>query len=237
MAPKGRKAKKTSTKSSTSQKRSERRFSTNLTHMPLLAALVGIGGCFALGVGVFGLWILDEPLSYASYLVALGGLGLGLAMWFGQPAENAVAVGDAGVALENDREVKRIPWFELRSLRVNGNTMSIEGQEQSLSFSIRANADAASAILKEAAERVPDVLDVDAEVMKSLPAPDRLSASLSEVTDDQVSGARCANSDKLIALEADARFCKKCGQLYHREEVPELCKSCDEPLKDSVLTA
>lgn len=232
---KAAKTKKKSTK--VGQRRRERRFSTSSTFMPLWVGIVGALGSAVLGAGVFGLWILDPALSFASYLVAAGGFGLGVALWFGQPAESGVIVGDSGIGVEDGRETSRIPWFELRSLRVIGGYVVAEGPKQKLKFLLGANAHAAAWLLKEAAERVPSVVDVPKSIAETLPPLKDVKGYSQDVQDDQVTGLHCAASGKVITLEEDARFCPKCGQVFHKEGVPAKCTHCDTDLTGRTLRA
>lgn len=235
MAQAGPKRKKNNAKSKAG-KRQERRFPTSLAYMPAWVAGVGMLGCFALGCGVFGLWIIDPPLSFASWLVAAGGLGLGVALWFGQPPETAVSVGDSGIAVESGKDTARVQWHNLKALRVHSGQLIVEGSRQSLKFSVKANQAAVATALREAAERAPDALDVDKEIMKSLPEPGK-SGDLQDVEDDQVTGLRCASSKKLINVEEDARLCATCGQVFHKDGVPASCPSCEKSLTSHTLRA
>lgn len=196
-----------------------------------------MSGALILGAGVFGLWIVDPPMAWASYLVALGGLGLGVALWFGQPSESAVAVGDAGIAVEDGREVIRVPWYELKSLSIAGGSMIARGETTTARFSVGANPKAAAWGLKEAAERVPDVIDVNKDTADKLPEPTEDSGLLQDVEDAQVAGTHCASSDKLINLEEEARLCPRCGQIYHESSVPDQCVTCEAEIKGRTLHA
>lgn len=233
------KASKKRVKSLQSQdkKRKQRRFSTSSTFMPGWVALVGMASCLVLGSGVFGLWMADPAIYWASYLVTAGGVGLGIALWFGQPPEVAVAVGDAGVAVEGSRQTTRLNWYEVRAIRTRGGRLVVEGEQTTLKFLIGANLAASSFLLKEAAERVPDVLDIDPRASKSLPDPTTVRGLLEDVQDDQVAGARCAASETLIAMEEDARICPCCGQIYEKNHVPTKCVSCDTSLAENTLHA
>lgn len=219
------------------KKRKERRFSTSSTYMPTWVALLGMVGCFGLGAGVFGLWILDPPVTWSSYAVAAGGLALGLALWFGQPPEVAVAVGDAGVAIEGSHQTQRLNWYEMRAVRAQGGRLLIEGDNTALKFSIGANLGAAALLLKEAAERIPDVLDVDPQVSKALPDPQTVRGLLQDIEDDQVAGTPCAASGTVIKLEEDARVCPCCGQIYEKAHLPSSCVSCENQLGENALRA
>lgn len=200
-------------------------------------ALVGMAGSLLLGAGVFGLWILENPVSYASYLVAVGGLGLGVSLWFGQPEESGVAVGDAGIALEDGRQGVRLRWYQIRSIRIEKGVFVATGESKSLRFGIGANQRAAAWALKEAAERVPDVVDVPAGISGQLPRPDASAGLDGPVENDQLTGSHCAATKQLITLEEDARICGICGQIYHKSGVPERCVSCEAELKGRTLRA
>jgi hypothetical protein len=224
------------------RKRKQIRFATSSTYMPLWVAIVGMVGCLILGGGVFGLWIADPPMGYpehgwTSYLVATGGCGLGIALWFGQPSEIAVAVGDAGVAVEYSRQTQRINWFDVRAIRIAGSQLVVDGVQLSIKFMLGANREASALLLKEAAERVPEVLDVRADLVKTLPQPSGNQGQVEHIEDDQVAGARCAASKMIIQLEDDARICPRCGQVYHKEHVPNRCVSCKHELGNNIITA
>jgi len=218
-------------------RRQERRFSTSGTFISRWVAITGMVGSLILGAGVFGLWLLDPPFAYASYLIAVGGLGLGLALWFGQPLESTVAVGDAGIAVEDGREVSRMRWYAIKSIRIISGKLIAEGGGQSVRFTVGANRAAAAWVLKEAAERIPNVLDVDKTEASKLPQPEAKSGLLVEIDNDQLAGSRCAATDKLITLEEDARICANCAQVYDKAGVPEKCISCDTEMKGHTLRA
>lgn len=220
-------------------KRQEWRFDTGLNHMPLWVSLVGMAGCLALGAGCYGLWILSPAFEGASWIVAAGGVGLGVALWFGQPPETAVSVGDSGIAIENGRDTFRFRWFELKTVRVEGTRLILESEKQTLSFTLPANRNAASLLLKEAALRVPETLDVDAAITQSLPSPEeaKAEAQKGDLADDQLTGSRCAASKKTINLEEDARLCPRCGLIFHKEKLPAQCSGCQAALGNAALRA
>lgn len=234
------KTKARASKKRTVRKRKERRFATHGNYMAPWVAIVGLLGALILGAGVFGLWIKDPPIEYASYLVALGGLGMGIALWFAQSSLSAIYVGDGGVALESGTEIERLPWCDIESIRVAGGRLVIRatsghGGPPSLAFPLKAHPAAAAWVLKEAAERMPDALDVQKDVLGDLPAPDPGPGTEREIEDAQVAGRRCASSRKVIAFESDARLCPRCGQVYHKDHVPAACATCEEPLSGRTL--
>lgn len=236
------KAKARSSKKRGVRKRKERRFAASSNYVAPWVAVVGTLGALVLGAGVFGLWIKDPPIGYASYLVAAGGLGISVALWFAQSSINAICVGDAGLALESGSETERLAWCDIESIRVLGSRLVARAAKDvsgppSLSFSIKAYPRAAAWLLKEAAERVPDALDVQGSVVSNLPSPKSDQVPETEIEDAQVAGRRCASSRKVIAFEADARLCPRCGQVYHKDHVPTSCVTCEEPLAGRTLQA
>lgn len=234
------KAKVRSSKKRGTRKRKERRFAASSNYVAPWVAAMGIVGALVLGAGVFGLWIKDPPIGYASYLVAAGGLGIGVALWFAQSAIHAVCIGDAGLAIETGSETERLAWCDLESIRVVGSRLVARAAQgvsgpASLSFSIKEHPQAAAWLLKEAAERVPDVLDVPASVVSSLPPPRSDQVPEIEIENAQVAGRRCAASRKVIAFEGDARLCPRCGQVYHKDHVTAQCATCNDPLAGRTL--
>lgn len=194
-------------------------------------------GAFLLGAGVFSLWIVETPPPFASFVALAGGVVVGVALWFGGPSETAVLVGDAGVAVEDGRELKRVAWYAMKTIRAPRDQLIVEGDGDTLRFSIGANPTATAWTLKEAATRRPDVLDVPRALADKLPAPDAESGKRQSVSNDQVAGMRCKASGKAIRLEEDARLCPNCGQVYDKDEVPEQCLSCEAELKGRALRA
>ncbi len=237
MAQKSKSQAKESRAKKPAKRRMERRFATSTTYLAPWVAVVGMVGALVLGAGVFGLWIKDPPVSYASYLVALGGVGLGVALWFAQPAITAVCVGDAGLALESGKDIDRLAWCDMESLRLVGDKLVAKGGATALAFSTKSHAEAAAWTLKEAATRRPGVLDVPQSVAEKLPAPNPSAGAEREILDAQVAGHRCAASKKVIAFEEDARLCPRCGQVYHKDHVPSACATCEENLTGRTLRA
>jgi hypothetical protein len=217
--------------------RSERRFVTSSAYIALWVALVGMAGALLLGAGAFGMWILDPPIAWASYLVAGGGVALGVALWFGGPAETAVLVGDGGIAVEDGRDVARMPWYQLEAVTKKGDSLVLSGAKATVRFSLGANPKAAAYALAQVAERRPSALQVHPSAVPGLPAPDANAGSEQTISDDQVAGSKCAASEKPIQVEDEARHCPRCGQIYHKDTTPERCVSCDAELAGRTLRA
>src|SRR5690606_6850458 len=69
--------KKAKKKGTEKRERTERRFEAESTHASRLTTLTGMAGGLALGAGVYAQWVREDPLSFAPYLVAAGGVALG----------------------------------------------------------------------------------------------------------------------------------------------------------------
>lgn len=216
--------------------RKERTFLTSQTFMKPGVFWLGMAGALALGAGVYSQWLMDEPLSFASYIVAAGGFLLGAALWLAQADEVAVRIGDAGVFIDQGREGLRVHWFEMKRISLRGDRVSIETTGRELSFSRGANEAALAWLLKEASERLPQLIDVPKSLTESLPKPSEEGASHERV-EDQVSGRNCAHSGQAITLEEDARVCPNCGQIYHKSHIPSRCLHCDTELSGKTLRA
>jgi len=206
--------------------------------MPATTAVIGMLGALLLGAGSFGLWILDPALAWGSYLVAAGGLGLGVALWFSAPEETAVLVGDAGIAVEDGRDLTRIHWFDIQSVNLRRGVVSVETQgNKKLRFLLGANLKGSAFAFQETLERIPSAFNVDKSAADKLPKPDPQAGQLQAVVDDQIAGLRCAASEKSIQFEEEGRACPRCGQIYHKDGLPEQCVSCEADLKGRVLVA
>jgi hypothetical protein len=222
--------------SRTGQGRKERRFATLASFIPTQIAAIGMAGSLLLGAGCFGLWILDPAISWATYLIAVGGLGLGVALWFSAPEETAVLVGDAGIAVEDGRDIARVHWHEIQSVSVRRGVVVVEARAgKAVKFLLGANPKGAAFTFQEAVERIPSAFNVEKSVADALPKPDPKAGQLQSVVDDQVAGTTCAASKRSIQLEEDARACPRCGQIYHKDEVPDRCVSCEGELKGRAL--
>src|SRR5687768_8472018 len=111
------------------RERKERRFSPESTQAARVAAFVGMAGALVLGAGVYGNWVREEALSYAPYLVAVGAVALGGALWKGGAELGSVRVGDAGVALERGGELQRILWCDVERIALDDGRIVVKGKE------------------------------------------------------------------------------------------------------------
>ncbi len=215
--------------------RIERRFSPESSINPrILYALFGVG---AMVVGAGAYWQFGRDASMPPppvaqlgfYLLVAGAVLIAAALWFSSSGDAAIRVGAPGIALERGG-LRRMPWYEVGSISWASGTeaLNINGKDESgsdFSFQVRAkgHAPACAWILQEARERVPQVVEVDEDVLKRFPAGDPQAGTTLQ-QDLQVVGKRCAVSGKVIAYEPDARVCPKCERIYHKYKVPKECK-------------
>lgn len=213
--------------------RSERRFEPKAS-LELGLTLLGMSiAALLAGAGVYGQWFRGDEAGahpYAPYLL-LGAFLLGAAVGlFGQWSTKAVRVGDAGVAIENGpTEIERIGWNEVTGLLLTETALTVQGSGTAITIPLRAHLPAASRVLSEVRKRIPAVAAGIKE--DALPAPDDAAGEERSLEPPQVAGLRCKATDKLIAFEADARLCGRCGEVYHKEGVPPRCATCEAPLR------
>ncbi len=212
--------------------RYERRYEPKASSMAILSVIAMSIGAVAVGAGTFGQWLrADElgPHKYAPYLLIAGAiLLLGVAL-FGQGTAKPIRVGDAGVGIENEAsDIERIEWRDVSKLILSAGSLTVQASGSAIAVPLDVQAQAAARIVAEAGTRIPKrVEDLNAG---SLAALDDTQGEVLPLDPPQVAGEHCAKSNKLIAFEKDARFCKQCGEVYHKEDVPKRCVTCDARL-------
>ncbi|WP_437671057.1 hypothetical protein [Sorangium sp. So ce131] len=212
--------------------RSERRFEPKAS-LALGLTLLGMSVAALLaGAAVYGQWFRAEeagPHPYAPYLFVGAVLLGGAAGLFGQWSLKPLRVGDAGVGLENGpTEIERIGWHEVTGLLLSEDALTVQGSGTAIAIPLRTHLPAASRVLAEVRRRIPERA---ADIKEgALPPPDDAAGEQRSLEPPQVAGLRCKASDKLIAFEADARLCGRCGELYHKDGVPSRCVTCSAPL-------
>jgi hypothetical protein len=217
------------------KERQERRFAPR----PLAkrSVVMGVGSLsgMALGAGVwaqFGHEWTDNPLPpypFAPALIAAGAIAFGAAVWLGTSGEAPLRVGSGGIGIERAKEVVRIPWHGVERIVWDPDTQSLSirgsddmGSEQQLTVTTKVHPGALAWIVKEARARIPDMVDVPDEA-HGLPAAEPTAGELLTMDPVQVVGKRCAESDRIIAYEPDARVCPRCERVYYKAAVPETC--------------
>lgn len=213
--------------------RTERRYEPKASVISILTLLgAGVGAAMA-GAGVYAQWLQPEETGLhklAPYLLAAGAALLIAVAFFGQLATKPLRVGDAGVGLEKDQgEIERIPWNRVLRINVSASAVTVQASGTLITVPISAHPQAAARILAEARERIP--LRVEGAGGDGLEKVDDAAGELITLEPPQAAGLRCKHSDKLIAFEKDARFCGRCGEIYHKDGVPKRCVSCDALLR------
>jgi hypothetical protein len=228
----GRMAKKKPAKRAKARERRERRFEPRATTNPLVVYVIGALGAVAMGAGSWGQfgYLLQDgapaPFAYAPYILALGALLVGAAIWRGTSGEPALRVGDGGLAVERGG-LRRLPWYAIEriewreeAVRVTGT--SDDGAAMTIVARSSSQPQAAAWIVKEARERIPKVVDVPDDA--TLTAASASAGESLPLDPPQVVGKHCAATGKVIAYEPDARLCPRCERIYHKTGVPETCE-------------
>jgi hypothetical protein len=225
-------AKKTKTsKREKTRERRERRFDPQGSTNARIVYLVGAIGAIAMGAGAwgqFGALVHEggpEPLKFAPYILAVGALLVGGAIWIGTSGDPAIRVGDAGLAVEKGG-VRRMPWYEVERIEWREETVRVTGKDDmgiamTIAAKLKSHPQAAAWIVKEARERIPAVVDVPEDA--SLPDPRASAGESLALEPPQVVGRHCAASGKVIAFEPDARLCPRCERVFYKTSVPATC--------------
>ncbi|MGC4070458.1 MAG: hypothetical protein QM784_38500 [Polyangiaceae bacterium] len=173
-----------------------------------------------------------EPMEYRNLVLGLGVAALAVALYRYVNTAATVLVGDAGVALERGGEVDRLLWWEISTIRLEEGVLVLRGAHTNLRVDPSQYAQAAQAILREARERLPSVIDVSDQLVDTLPKPLKSTKepAAEPVRSLQIAGKRCAVSKNVISVERDARLCPKCATVYHRERLPKTCMTCNAEL-------
>jgi hypothetical protein len=219
------------------QERRERRFLPEMTRMSTASIAIGWLGAAAIGAGVWGRWgpwVSEPTRDFAVYMALAGALAVTASLWWAN-AGSPVRVGDAGVATERGSEVTRLLWCDIQRISVDGTRLLVQGKDHTISLSFDLHRRPIAWVLREAARRVPEVIDVKQQVVGELPKPNPSDGQVLPVADLQLAGRHCAASGKVIAFERDARLCPDCGQVYHHAHVPTTCKTCQKDLGDRAL--
>lgn len=221
------------------QSRSERRFEPRASTKPIIPYVLGALGALAMGAGFWGQFGATlggadlDPLKQAPWILSLGAIAVGAAIWLGTSGEPALRVGDGGIGLEKG-QVRRIPWYAVERIEWRGEAVRVTGRDDTgASLLVVAKSathpQAAAWIVREARARVPAVVDVPPDA--TLPEVSAAAGTTLTLEPPQVVGRRCAASGKAISYEPDARVCPRCERVYHKAHVPESC-ACGGSLTD-----
>ncbi len=216
-----------------SDPRSEQRFEPKSSTTDILSVLAFSIAAVLVGAGTYGQWLRGEalgPHKYAPWLLASGAAVLLAAAILGPRPASPIRIGDAGIGLEKSpSEIERIAWNAVQKIILGEKSLTFQGEGLTLAIPLKAMPEAAGKALREARERIPDkASDIAKSPLESLSDSTAITLSLEPA---QVAGTKCKASNRLIAFERDARLCGRCGEVYHKEEVPKRCLTCDARLK------
>jgi hypothetical protein len=225
-------------KGRTKDKPTERRFVPTITGRAKLVAALGALGAMALGAGVYAQWIRTEPLAFSPWLLAAGAALVALATFVPDPGSMPLRVGPAGIAIERGGDQPdRLAWCDVERIAFEGDAVVVTGAgAMRVVAGLPHHEGAAAWIVAEGLERVAKRVEVTEEQRARLPKTSEVPGESLTFEPVQVAGRRCKASGKLISFEDDARLCPRCGQVYHREHVPERCVTCDAPTLDRQAT-
>ncbi len=202
--------------------RRERRFAPDAGAMSVLPIVASSAGALLLGAGVFGQFLRAISHPYSIHMLVVGTVLLLGGLLLGARARPPIRVGDAGVAIERAEDnIERLGWNEVDAVRLASGVLTFSGSAKIVPIDTATQPGAAALALREARARIPlRVKDIDEE----LPPGDPGEAVPLEPF--QAAGLRCKSSDKLLSLERDARLCGQCGEVYHKDSLPDRCNSC-----------
>jgi hypothetical protein len=224
--------KKAKAKKATTAKRvrKERRFEPEPTYASRASIGGGMLSALSLGAGVYSQWLSDNPRAIAPYLFAVGAVGLGAALWFGDAGALPVRVGDGGIAIEKGSELARVLWCDIERVSNERGELVVASKELTLRIPVAAHRTAVAWILSEGTKRVPAIMDVKRQSLVGLPDPKDNDGEFVAIEGLQIAGRHCAASNKPISFERDARLCPVCGQVYLKDQVPKKCVTCESEL-------
>jgi hypothetical protein len=227
--PKRGKRKKSSSRAAERPARRARRFEAQASTLGQTALVLICTGAGLLGAGAYGQFMRQAPLEFAPVLL-IGGIVVLVFGWQQASKQTPpVLVGDPGVAAEEGDPLRWLPWSRVESVTFEKNVVEARGDGRTISVPVEAHPQAAAWVVREALERVPAKVKV-AEADRAKLSADEGAGEVREFGPAQVAGAHCRNSDKVIAFDEDARLCPKCGEVYHKDEVPEECLACEADL-------
>jgi hypothetical protein len=198
-----------------------------------IAVGLGMLGCAAAGAGVYGAWLAPEPVSGAS-LILIGGVVIAaVASLAGPKQAPPVRVSELGVIVGDPAEARRLPWYEIDAVRIEGEELRLDAKGESAVLGLAAHGRAAARIVAEASQRIPSKVDISPKAHDRLPRLGEAEGERVPAARLQLAGQRCAASGTSITFEGDARLCPNCAALYHARHVPPACVRCERALSTS----
>lgn len=198
--------------------------------------MMSLGGV-ALGIGVYGRFVREEPIEWAPYVIALGAVLIIAYLLFGRGGDGPLYVGDLGIGMGRDGKITRTRWYELHAVSVGGAQLRLETRGKPVLVSLAAHTPAARRIVHEAMKRIPKRTEIDDADLERLGLGDggpRSGEGQTVIAEaPQVTLLRCLASDEPLTFEKDVRMCRRCTAFYHRLNVPRRCVECGKKLKAS----
>ena len=228
-------------KKAPTSRREERRFTPVLSGRSKM--IYGAAGLAAavLGAGVYGQFRTnfiegaEGPMKNASYVLGAGALALAAVVLVFPEMPRPILVGDAGVAVETSTdEEERVYWCDVVDIKLVEGFVVVRSEDTTIKASLEEHPQAAAWIVREARERVPDVLEISSNAAKGLPAVDDAAGEVRVVPDLQIAGRHCAETGDAITFAPDARLCPRCLECYHKDHVPTECVSCGGSLEEPI---
>jgi hypothetical protein len=213
----------------------ETRFVTEWNRPDWVAMAAAVAAGLLLGAGCYAAFSSGQYADYKNFLVLGGLIAIAVFVFQSNSVQSIVYVGDAGVAISKSGELTRLLWSEIRSIRYESEHLVLLGAQTSLRLPSRFHTRAIRAILGQAAERLPKILDVPGKLLKDLPVVEGDNPKPGPVESLQVAGKRCLVTDQLLTFERDARVCPVCTSIYHSAHVPATCVTCERPLGDAAV--
>ena len=206
--------------------RRERRFAPDAGALSVLPIVASSAGALLLGAGVFGQLLRAIPHPYSIHMLVAGAVLLIGGLLLGARVRPPIRVGDAGVGIERgDDHIERLGWNEVDAVRLASGVLTFSGSGKIVPIDTSTQPGAAALALEEARLRIPvRVKDIDEKLAPAEPG------ELLQLEPFQAAGQRCKASDRLLTLERDARLCGQCGEVYHKDSLPEHCNSCGAEL-------
>jgi F0F1-type ATP synthase assembly protein I len=217
--------------------RFERRFVPERSNAAMFTMVGAMIGGLAVGAGVYGQWFLDPRVAQAPWLVAGGAVVLAAVILWGDMQGVIVRVGDGGVALEESSGTRRLAWCDMKEVVLKDGVFRLKGKDKSLVFKVGANPLGAAWVLREAEQRIAKRLQAEKAERQALVDTKSNDGERMEVEPLQVTGRLCRASERVLTFERDARFCLRCGEVYHQEELPERCLTCEQELSEDQVVA
>lgn len=219
--------------------RMEQRIVADKSYTAMLTIAATVVGGLCVGAGIYGLWIASVSMQGAPWLLGIGAIVLAAVVLWGDLQGTAIRVGDAGVAIERGGEiVRRVAWFEMKEVSLNDGVIRVQTQESPWLIPVASNPTGAKLVIEEARKRIYPRLNISksqfAALEKLAAQKSRATSQLVAIESVQITGRVCKASEQTITFEQDARLCPQCGQIYHKNHLPDRCVTCDGPLDKPV---